>query len=156
VKRRRSDQAISDDEQIARYAYVLGNVPTSVADRAYAAAFESLPVPQRHEIVDELRSELPFAPEDAASEDPAAFARLMRSLFARDALVRSRHAAALAARFTVSPPVVAYFTTGMGAVSIDQQPPWLHELAGHETAPKDGGRMHHRSGPDFGEGMGLS
>jgi len=149
--KRHAARAISDDEQIARYAYILGNVPRSVADRAYAAAFAQLGPDQRHELVAQLRAELPAEPEGAASDDPEAFARLMRGLPARDALVRIHDAAVLAAAFVTSPPVVSYFTTGTGSVTMDQQPPWVHQLAGHETAPVDGGRMHHRHGVNSGE-----
>ena len=146
MKKRHSQQAISRDEQIARYAYVLGNVPASVADRAYAAAFARLSAAQRDAVVSQLSAELPDAPADAASIDPVAFAMLMRSLLARDALVRIPDAAVVAAAFVASPPVGAYFTTGAGSVSMDRQPPWIHQLGGHETAPVDGGRSHHRPG----------
>ncbi|MEV4686895.1 hypothetical protein [Microbacterium sp. LWH3-1.2] len=146
MKRRHAQQVITADEQIARYAYVLGNVPASVADKAYAAAFSGLSATQREEIVGQLRAELPDEPDAAASVDPGAFARLMRDLLARDALVRIRDGAVIAAAFVASTPVVAYFTTGAGSVTMDQQPPWIHELAGHETAPVDGGRTHHRHG----------
>ncbi|MFE5409585.1 hypothetical protein [Microbacterium sp. NPDC056569] len=146
MKRRHAQPAITSDEQIARYAYVLGNVPASVADRAYAAAFSRLTAAQREEVVGQLSAELPDAPKEAASVDPAAFATLMRDLLARDALVRIRDGAVVAAAFVTSPPIVAYFTTGAGSVNVDHQPPWVHQLAGHETAPVDGGRTHHRHG----------
>ena len=146
MKKRHVQQAITPDEQIARYAYVLGNVPASVADRAYAAAFARLSVAQRAEVVGQLSAELPDAPEAAASVDPDAFARLMRDLLARDALVRIPVGTVVAAAFVVSPPVVAYFKTGAGSVTLDQQPSWIHQLAGHETAPVDAGRSHHRQG----------
>jgi hypothetical protein len=154
VKRRHAEQAISDDEQVARYAYLLGNVPVSVADRAYAAAFAGLPVTQRHELVAELRSQLPAEPKSAASDDPYAFAVLMRDLHARSALVTSRHAAAFAAQFIASAPIAAYFVSGAGSVSIEHQPLCVNELVGHESAPIDAGRMHHRPGVDSGERYG--
>ena len=59
-------QRISDDEQLARYAYVLGNVPHSVADKAYAAAFARLPEEGRREIVHQLIAQLPSAPQRPA------------------------------------------------------------------------------------------
>jgi hypothetical protein len=150
VTRRHPQRALSRDEQIARYAYVLGNVPASVADKAYAEAFARLSSEQREDVVGQLSAELPDAPEKAASVDPARFALLMRDLLAREALVRVRDGAAVAAAFVASPPVIAYFTTGAGSVTIDQHPPWIHQLAGHETAPIDGGRNHHRPGvPGF-------
>lgn len=151
MKRRHAQHAISEDEQIGRYAYLLGTVPASVADRAYAAAFARLPAAQRQEIVGQLRSQLPVAPKEPASDDPEAFAALMRDLHARDALVRLSGAATFAAEFVASPPIVAYFTTAAGSVTMDQQPLWVHELAGHETAPIDGGQMQHRRGVNSGE-----
>lgn len=148
-------QRISDDEQLARYAYVLGNVPHSVADKAYAAAFARLPDERRREIVHELIAQLPSAPQRPAPLDPPSFAVLMRDLQARAAIVGIPGAAALAAEFVASPPVAAYFTTGAGSVSMDHQPPWVHELGGHETAPIDGGRAHHRPGVDLGDWYGT-
>ena len=150
MKKRHAQRALTSDEQIDRYAYVLGNVPASVADKAYFAAFSHLSVAQREEIVGQLYAELPDAPKEAASVDPGAFALLMRGLLARDALVRIRSRGVLAAAFVASPPVAAYFTTGAGSLTMDHQPPWIHQLAGHETAPVDGGRTHHRHGvPGF-------
>jgi hypothetical protein len=148
VKWRRAPRAISDDEQIARYAYALGNVPASVADKAYAVAFMHLAPPQRQELVTELCAELPVAPAGPVTDDPWTFAALMRDLHARAAVVGLRGAAAFAAAFVASPPIVAYFTTGAGSVAIDDRPLWLQELVGHEVAPIDGGRLHHRPGVD--------
>jgi hypothetical protein len=142
--KRRHRHPISDDEQIARYAHLLGNVPTRVADKAYAAAFTRLSEAQRREIVSELRPHLPTVPPEDASEDAEAFAVLMRDLHARIAIVGLRQAGALAGEFNASPPIIAYFTTGAGSVSIDQQPPWVHELAGHVTAPIDAARPDHQ------------
>lgn len=151
MKRRHGQHAISEDEQIARYAYVLGNVPASVADRAYAAAFARLPAAQRQQIVGQLPSVSPVTAQEPASDDPEAFAVLMRDLRSRDALVRVSGVGAFAAEFVASPPIVAYFTAGAGSVTIDQQPLWVQELADHETAPIDAGRMHHRKGVNSGE-----
>lgn len=151
MKKHHAGRVISEDEQIARYAYLLGNVPASVADNAYAAAFARLSAAQRQEIIGQVRSQLPVAAQEQASDDPEAFAVLMRDLHARDALVRARGAGTVAAEFVASAPIVAYFTAGAGSVTLDQQPPWVHELAGHETAPVDGGRMHHRQGVNSGE-----
>ena len=154
MNRNHAQQAISEDEQIARYAYVLGNIPSSVADKAYAAAFARLSAAQRQEIVGQLRSQLPVTPQDPPSDDPEAFAVLMRDLHSRDAFVRIRGAGTVASEFVASPPIVAYFSVGAGSVTIDQQPPWLHELAGHETAPIDGGRVNHRKGVNSGVWFG--
>ena len=155
MKRRDAQHAISEDEQIGRYAYVLGNVPASVADKAYAAAFARLSPAQRQDIVGQLRSQLPVALLETASDDPEAFAVLMRDLRSRDALVRVSGVGAFAAEFAASPPIVAYFSAGAGSVSVDQQPLWVQQLAGHETAPIDAGRMQHRYGVNSGEWYGI-
>ncbi|MEU1970936.1 hypothetical protein ABZ477_04735 [Microbacterium sp. NPDC019599] len=147
MKRRHAKQLISEDEQIARYAYVLGNVPAAIADRGYAAAFQRLAPPQREHLMIGLREQLPADMPETASDDPEAFAILMRNLHARLAIVTTGGAGALAAAFVTSPPIVAYFTTGAGSVAIDQHPPWLHELAGHETAPIDAGGNRSVNGP---------
>jgi len=150
LMRRNAVRAISSDEQMARYAFALGHAPASVADKAYAAAFRSLSAAQREEIVGQLNAELMETAKIPASVDPAEFGVLMRDLMRRSALVRIRDAAVLAAAFVASPSVIAYFTTGAGSVTIEHLPLWIHELAGHETAPMDGGRMHHRHGaPGF-------
>lgn len=151
MKQPRTRQSISSDEQLARYAYVLGNVPASVADKAYAAAFAQLSDRQREVLLGELRAQVPDGADPASKVHPEDFALCMRDLHWRSALVRVASAHVLAGEFVHSPPIVAYFTVGAGSVTIDQQPPWIHEMAGHETAPIDGGRMHHRQGVNSGE-----
>lgn len=148
MSRRHAQQAIDEDEQIARYAYVLGAIPVSIADRAYASAFAQLTSAERLDIVEQLREHVPAPPSEPPSDGPDAFAGLMRSLYAREAFPRIRGAAALASRFIASPPVVAYFTVGVGSVSIDQHPPWVHQLARHETAPVKAGTIQPRGASD--------
>lgn len=151
MKRRQVQRTITADERLARYAFLLGNVPASVADRSYAAAFAQLSDLQRQNLLDELCSLLPAAPTRPASDDPDGFATLMHDLYARDAFVRVSGADALATAFIASGPIAAYFTAGAGSVMIEHQPLWVQELVGHETAPIDSGRMHHRPGVDPGE-----
>lgn len=139
VVRRHTKHGVSDDEQIARYAYVLGNVPAALADRAYAAAFERLSEAQQELIMNGVREQLSPGVQDAGRGDSESFVMLMRNLHARHALVTAPGAAALAAAFWASRPIVAYFTTGAGSVAIDERPLWLQELVGHETAPIDAG-----------------
>jgi len=148
--RKHSRPEVDEEQQIARYAYVLGSVPASVADHAYAFAFMQLSTEQRLDILGQLLVRVPVAPEGPPSDEPEAFAVFMRSLHARDALVGIRGAARLAAAFVSSPPVVAYFTVGVGSVSIDQHPPWVHQLAHHVTAPIDGGTQQPGRGVNSG------
>lgn len=151
MRKPRAPRPISNDEQLARYAYVLGNLPASVADKAFAAAFARLSDEQRRALLDELHSELPAQTETTAAIDPETFATMMRDLQWRSAFAQIDSAHVLAAEFVRSAPTVAYFTVGAGSVTMDHQPPWVHELAGHETAPLDGGTMHHRKGANYGE-----
>ena len=149
MKMRHGQHVVSEDEQIGRYAYALGNVPASIADKAYAAAFARLSMEQRQGILDQLRAQLLIARQITGSYDPEAFAALMRDLYAREALVRIDGIGAFAAEFAASAPIVAYFTSGAGSVTVDHQPLWVQKLAGHETAPIDAGRRDRRHEPNF-------
>src|SRR6478735_2794062 len=86
VKKPRTRQSISSDEQLARYAYVLGNVPASVADKAYAAAFAQLSDRQREVLLGELRAQVPDGADPASKVHPEDFALCMRDLHWRSAL----------------------------------------------------------------------
>ena len=149
MKRRHPQIAISDEEQIGRYAYLLGNIPTSVADKAYAAGFARLSTAEREEVLTQMIPAMPVAPQEVP-DDPESFGMLMRDLHARLAIMNIPAAPTIAAAFATSPPIVAYFTAGVGSVDIDRQPLWVQDLAGHETAPIDGGGMHHRQGVNSG------
>jgi hypothetical protein len=85
VKRRHAQHAISEDDQIGRYAYALGHVPANIADRAYASAFARLPWMHRQEILSELGSQLEVEHQGPLSDDPEAFAAVMRDLRATPA-----------------------------------------------------------------------
>ena len=74
MKKPRQARPISHDEQIARYAYVLGNVPASVADKAFAAAFAQLSEAQRRVVLDELRAQVPAQAAAPTDPDPESFA----------------------------------------------------------------------------------
>ncbi|MDZ8172605.1 hypothetical protein [Microbacterium xanthum] len=66
-RRRRSPRrAISEEEQIARYVYLLGSLPSSVIEKAHADAFRDLPPETRREMFDRLR---PFM-ADGERADP--------------------------------------------------------------------------------------
>lgn len=144
--RRHPLYAISNEEKIARYAHVMGDVPWSIADRAYTEAFARLPERARRELVADLRAHLPTESQIPPTETPDDFARLMRDLHARSALVTCRHAGDVALAFVMSRTVAAFYRSGAGSLSIDRQPPWVHDLAEHETAPIDGGTTHNGRG----------
>ena len=70
--------ALTDEERISRYVYLLNTLPASVIESAHAKAFEDLPPEQRREMFEQLR---PFMSEDereAASDDPTVLAKLVR------------------------------------------------------------------------------
>ena len=162
---RRKPRPVPEEEQTARYVYLLDALPSSVIERAHAAAFGELSQEQRQELLGILRPFLSDAEDAAASEDPDALARLVgraeqrrvdaneadpSDAYPRDAIIRSGIGTIVASRFVLSGAVAKYFTAGAGSVTIDEQPPWVGELIDHESAPVDGGTMHHRRGVNSG------
>jgi hypothetical protein len=154
AKAKRERQAVSEDEWIIRYGYLLSVLPQPVADRAHLAAFGGLSLTQREGLLEEIAPLLPDAWRAATSEDPEALATLMRDVLPRDAMQRSGIGGEVARRFIASAPVLAYFAVGVGSVTIDQQPLWVQELIHHESNPLDAGTMHHGKGPR-GSGIWL-
>ncbi|MDN3496738.1 hypothetical protein QL996_12425 [Planococcus sp. APC 4015] len=78
--RRRADPyaAVTEEERIARYVYLLNTLPSSVVERAHATAFADLPVQQRREMFAQLRPFMADTEKDAADDDPTVLARLVR------------------------------------------------------------------------------
>lgn len=77
-RRRNPYGAVTEEEQIARYVYLLNTLPASVIESAHASAFKDLSVAQRREMFEQLR---PFMSDDersAASDDPNVLAKLVR------------------------------------------------------------------------------
>ncbi|WP_137845991.1 hypothetical protein [Microbacterium sp. 2FI] len=71
-------RALSEEERMSRYVYLLGTLPASVIESAHATAFKDLPADRRREMLEQLK---PFMAEDeksAASDDPVLLARLIR------------------------------------------------------------------------------
>jgi hypothetical protein len=71
-------RAVSEEERMSRYVYLLGTLPASVIESAHATAFKDLPADRRREMLEQLK---PFMAEDekaAASDDPVLLARLIR------------------------------------------------------------------------------
>lgn len=143
-------QALPADELILRYGYLLSVIPQAVADRAHVEVFGGLSSSQREGLREEVAPVLPDAWRATTSEDPAALAILMRDVLPRDAMLHSASGAAVARRFITSEPVRAYFAVGVGSVTIDHQPVWVHELIHYESNPIDAGNMHHRKGVNSG------
>jgi hypothetical protein len=70
--------ALTEEERIARYVYLLNTLPASVIESAHAAAFKDLPAERRREMFEQLRPFMSDAERDAASDDPTVLAKLVR------------------------------------------------------------------------------
>lgn len=79
LRRRRSPYAaVNEEEQIARYVYLLNTLPASVIESAHATAFRTLPAEKRREMFASLRPFMAESERDVASDDPTVLARLIR------------------------------------------------------------------------------
>lgn len=156
-KRRDPYTAASEEEQIARYLYLLRTLPPSVLESAHAAAFRDVPAEKRREMWERLR---PFMSEQerssAVDDDPVVLAKLMRRVQERrvqDASGRASVATAteggseaevtpdprrillstgvmlvIANQVMLSAAVHSYFTVGAGSLMIDSEPGWVGEM----------------------------
>ncbi len=68
-RRKRRVAALTDEERIGRYVYLLNTLPASVIERAHAKAFQDLPPEQRRAMFDQLRPFMSESERDAASDD---------------------------------------------------------------------------------------
>lgn len=141
--------AVPEGVQVARYLHLIGLLPGSVSLKAHAAAFTDLSADQRIELLERLRGFVPEVERAAISEEPDMLATLVGHDEPRDAMMSTEFAGVVASRFVQSAPVAAYFTVGAGSVTIDEQPPWVSELAHHESVPIDAGNLNHQAGIDF-------
>lgn len=163
-RRRRAEPyaAVTDEERISRYLYLLGTLPPSVVENAHRTAFAELPPEKRREMFDELR---PFmSPEEQReAPEPSLLARVMgraqangsttTAVLDREAtqagtrpdagdqplgfLFRNPVLVGLVAyQFLASQSLVAYFTVGAGSIGISGEPGWVGELGG--VSPADG------------------
>src|SRR4051794_8280791 len=141
--------AVPEAVELARYIHLVELLPSSVILKAHSAAFSDLSSDQRVELIERLKSLVPESDHSVISSDPDTLATIVGEPEPRDAMMRTELAGTVASLFIHSAPVAAYFTVGVGSVSIDEQPPWVSELAHHESAPVDAGNVNHRSGIDF-------
>ncbi|HYI52168.1 MAG TPA: hypothetical protein VEX42_11415 [Microbacterium sp.] len=77
-RRKNPYAAATEEEQIARYVYLLNTLPASVIQSAHAAAFKDLPVERRREMFEQLRPFMSDAERSASPEDPHVLAALVR------------------------------------------------------------------------------
>ena len=77
-RRRKPYAAVTEEEQIARYVYLLNTLPASVIESAHATAFKDLTAAQRREMFEQLRPFLSDAERAASADDPHVLAKLVR------------------------------------------------------------------------------
>jgi hypothetical protein len=77
-RRRKPYAAVTEEEQIARYVYLLNTLPASVIESAHAKAFADLSATQRREMFEQLRPFLSDAERAASADDPHVLAKLVR------------------------------------------------------------------------------
>ena len=77
-RRKNPYAAVSEEEQIARYVYLLNTLPASVIESAHAAAFKDLSAAQRREMFEQLRPFMSDAERSASADDPHLLAKLVR------------------------------------------------------------------------------
>lgn len=146
-------------EQIAHYIYLLDVLPGSIVEAAHITVFGGLPAAQREDLLEQLRPFLSDDERESASADPDVLAGFIRSAEVRRtaadaapvadpraAMTRAGVLGSVASAFLTVHGVRSYFSVGVGSVAIDDQPLWVQELVGHESAPIDAGRMHQRPG----------
>jgi hypothetical protein len=123
--------ALSDEERIARYVYLLGTLPASVIESAHAAAFKDLPAERRREMFEQLRPFMSDAERNATSDDPKVLAKLVRRAEVADprAFLRDSGVMALVAlNFVHSQAVSSYFLFGAGSLVLSDEPAWIGEM----------------------------
>jgi hypothetical protein len=77
-RRKAPYQALTDEERISRYIYLLNTLPASVIESAHATAFKDLSPERRREMFEQLRPFMAESERDAASDDPTVLAKLVR------------------------------------------------------------------------------
>ena len=78
-RRRKSPYAaLTDEERISRYVYLLNTLPAPVIESAHAKAFEDVPAERRREMFEQLKPFMSESEQAAASDDPTVLARLVR------------------------------------------------------------------------------
>ena len=77
-RRKNPYAAVTEEEQIARYVYLLNTLPASVIESAHATAFNDVPVERRREMFEQLRPFMSESERTASPEDPHVLAALVR------------------------------------------------------------------------------
>jgi hypothetical protein len=179
-RRKRRYAALTDEERMGRYVYLLNTLPASVIEKAHAAAFRDVPADRRRAMFEQLRPFLSDAEQDAAADDPTVLARLFRRAEERRAqraqdagsgadrdarddidprtlLTSSGVAAVVSQNFLLSAVVVTYFSSGAGSLAIASEPAWVGDTydPGTSSAFDGGGFAGDHGGGGFdGGGFG--
>lgn len=181
-KRRRTPySALSDEERMSRYVYLLNTLPASVIERAHEAAFKDVPLERRQEMFEQLR---PFMSEEerAQAAEPELLARLVRRAEERraasgaaaseaarersktdaamqpavpDVLTQTGVLSLVAYNFLVSSVVHSYFTVGAGSLGLAGEPSWIGDLVDPGAAGAAGGGFAGDGGGGFDGGGGY-
>jgi len=77
-RRKNPYRAVSEEEQISRYIYLLNTLPASVIESAHASAFSDVPAVRRREMFEQLRPFMSDEERSASPEDPHVLAKLVR------------------------------------------------------------------------------
>lgn len=169
--------AVSEDENVSRYVYLVDTLPAAVIESAHVAALEDLSPEKRRELSDLLSSSMTDEERSGAPADPATLAAVIRRLDTQraeqgetdaaasvsvpnDARAAMRDAGVLglvAAGVLAAHSVSAYFTTGAGSLTIADEPEWVvasyhPDAAGRGNAVLDGENAYGAGVNGFGGG----
>jgi hypothetical protein len=170
-RRKKPYEAVSEEERISRYVYLLNTLPASVVESAHASAFKDLPPEKRREMFDELRPFMADDERETASDDPKFLAKLMRraedrraqranggptddggrvttdigdpldAIDPRNILTKAGIMPIVAMNVVMSQAVASYYLVGAGALNVGYEPAWVGELADPGSAGGGGGGL---------------
>jgi hypothetical protein len=179
-RRKKPYEAVTEEERISRYVYLLNTLPASVVEKAHASAFKDLPPEKRREMFDELRPFMADDERETASDDPTFLAKLMRraedrraqranggpsddggrvatdigdpldSIDPRNILMKAGVMPIVAMNVLMSQAVASYYLVGAGALNMGYEPAWVGELVDPGSA--GGGAGSFGGGWDSGGG----
>ena len=137
--------ALSEEESVSRYSYLVDTLPVVVIESAHATAFEGLSPEQRRDLLDRLEPSMSDDERSRAGDDPDTLAAVVRRADTPHAEHAETDAAAsvpaeldtraamrdagvlglVATGVLAAHSVIAYFTTGAGSLTIADEPEWL-------------------------------
>ncbi|NYF16265.1 hypothetical protein HDC37_001079 [Microbacterium sp. AK009] len=180
-RRKAPYRAVTEEEQISRYVYLLNTLPASVIESAHAAAFRDLPLERRQEMLAELRPFMNDEERGDAEAEPGLLAKLVRraeqyrreradgrmtldagdpreAVDPRSIMMSAGVMTVIAQQFLLTQAVTAYFTVGAGSLMLAEQPGWLVDTVDPMAASVDAagyGGDGAFGGGGFGDGGGV-